>query len=137
MTPPLRRSPVAGMRRGLLLAGLAAAVLAGLGGALVGGTEGALSALAGSLLVLAVLLLGLVAMSLVVRDAPTSMAGAFVVYLGQLLLLIAGLIALRSAPWLRGEIAAASGALTTLLLQAGQITGYVRSRHVLYPEGRA
>lgn len=136
MTPTPRRSPVQGMRRGVVVAGLAGTAVLTLAGALTKGVDGALSALAGSLLAFVVILVGLVAISLVVAGDPgASMAGAGVVYLGQLILLVAAIAVLREASWLDGTIAAASAVVATLLLQVGQLTGYVRARHVVYPQG--
>ena len=124
------------MRRGVLAAGLAGTAVLTLAGALTKGVDGALSALAGSLLAFVVILVGLVAISLVVAGDPgASMAGAGVVYLGQLILLVAAIAVLREAAWLDGTIAAASAVVATLLLQVGQLTGYVRARHVVYPQG--
>ena len=124
------------MRRGVLAAGLAGTAVLTLAGALTKGVDGALSALAGSLLAFVVILVGLVAISLVVAGDPgASMAGAGVVYLGQLILLVAAMLVLREAAWLDGTIAAVSAIVATLLLQVGQLTGYVRARHVVYPQG--
>ena len=75
---------------------------------------------------------------LVAGDPAVSMAGAGVVYLGQLILLVGALLALHGASWLEGDITAFSAVVATVVLQAGQVTGYVRSRHVIYPQaGRA
>ena len=110
-------------------------MLTGVGG-LTKGADGALSALAGSLLAFVVLLLGLLAITLIVAGDPAvSMAGAGVVYLGQLIVLVAAIAVLREATWLDGSMAALSAVVATVLLQVGQLTGYVRSRHVIYPQG--
>ena len=136
MTTPSRRSPVQGMRRGVLAAGAAGTVVLTLVGAMTKGADGALSALAGSLLAFVVLLLGLLAITLIVAGDPAvSMAGAGVVYLGQLIVLVAAIAVLREATWLDGSMAALSAVVATVLLQVGQLTGYVRSRHVIYPQG--
>lgn len=136
MTTTGRRSPVQGMRRGVVVAGLAGTAVLTAAGALTKGTDGALSALAGSLLAFVVILVGLLAISLVVAGDPgASMAGAGVVYLGQLILLVAAIAVLRESAWLVGTVAAASAAAATILLQIGQLIGYVRARHVIYPQG--
>lgn len=136
MTPTPRRSPVQGMRRGVLVSGLAGTAILTAAGALTKGVDGALSALAGSLLAFVVILVGLVALSLVISGDPgASMAGAGVVYLGQLILLVAAMVSLREASWLDGTITAVSAIVATVLLQVGQLTGYVRARHVIYPQG--
>lgn len=139
MTTSPRRSPVQGMRRGVVVSGLAGTAVLTLAGAVAKGADGALSALAGSLLAFVVILVGLLAISFVVAGDPgVSMAGAGVVYLGQLILLVVAIAALTQAPWLEGTVAAASAVIATVVLQVGQLTGYVRSRHVIYPQaGRA
>lgn len=136
MTTTPRRSPVQGMRRGVLVSGLAGTAVLTAAGALTKGADGAMSALAGSLLAFVVIFIGLIAISLIVSGDPgVSMAGAGVVYLGQLILLVAAIGVLREATWLEGTIAAASAAASTVILQVGLLAGYVRSRHVIYPQG--
>lgn len=136
MTANHRRSPVPGMRRGVLVAGVAGTLLITLGGYLVAGTDGALSALAGSLLAFVVMLLGVLAISFVVAgDAGASMAGAGLVFMGQIIVLIAAIGLLRGAAWLDGPITAAATIIEVVLIQVGQLTGYVRARHELYPQG--
>lgn len=138
MTTTPRRSPVQGMRRGVVVAGVAGTAVLTLAGAMTKGADGALSALAGSLLAFVVILVGLVAISLVVAGDPgASMAGAGVVYLGQLIILVAAIGALNQAAWLDGTITAVSAIVATVLLQIGQLIGYVRARHVVYPQGSA
>lgn len=136
MTANHRRSPVPGMRRGVLVAGVAGTLLITFGGYLVAGTDGALSALAGSLLAFVVMLLGVLAISFVVAgDAGASMAGAGLVFMGQIIVLIAAIGLLRGAAWLDGPITAAATIIEVVLIQVGQLTGYVRARHELYPQG--
>lgn len=127
------------MRRGVLISGLAGTAVLTSVGAVAKGAEGALSAFTGSVLAFVVILVGLLAISLVVQgDTALSMAGAGLVYFGQLILLVAALLALHGSPWLDGTIAAVSALVATVLLQIGQVTGYVRSRHVMFPQiGRA
>ncbi len=139
MSTPPRRTPVQGMRRGVLVSGVAGTVVLTLVGAMAKGADGALSALAGSLLAFVVILVGLLAITVIVAGDPAvSMAGAGVVYLGQLILLVGALLVLHGASWLEGDITAFSAVVATVVLQAGQVTGYVRSRHVIYPQaGRA
>lgn len=139
MSTPPRRTPVQGMRRGVLVSGVAGTAVLTLVGAMAKGADGALSALAGSLLAFVVILVGLLAITVIVAGDPAvSMAGAGVVYLGQLILLVGALLVLHGASWLEGDITAFSAVVATVVLQAGQVTGYVRSRHVIYPQaGRA
>lgn len=136
MTTTPRRSPVQGMRRGVIVAGVAGTLVLTLIGALTKGSDGALSALAGSLLAFVVILVGLLAISLVVSGDPgASIAGAGVVYLGQLILLVAAILVLRDATWLEGTVTAVSAIVATVLLQVGQLAGYVRARHVIHLQG--
>lgn len=136
MSTTSRRSPVQGMRRGVLGAGVIGTALLTITGAIAKGADGALSALAGSLLAFVVILIGLLAITLVVAGDPgTSMAGAGVVYLGQLIVLAGAVAVLSTADWLEGAIAAGSAIVATVLLQVGQLVGYVRARHVIYPQG--
>lgn len=139
MTTPPRRTPVQGMRRGVLVSGMVGTLVLTIVGAMAKGADGALSALAGSLLAFVVILVGLLAITVIVAGDPAvSMAGAGVVYLGQLILLVGALLVLHGASWLEGDITAFSAVVATVVLQAGQVTGYVRSRHVIYPQaGRA
>lgn len=136
MTPTPRRNPVQGMRRGVVVAGLAGTAVLTAAGALTKGTDGAMSALAGSLLAFVVMLTGLLAITLVVAgDVGTSTAGAGVVYLGQLILLVAAIAVLREATWLDGQIAAVSAVVGAVLCQVGLLAGYVRGRHLIHPSG--
>lgn len=98
------------------------------------GEKAALSALAGAALVLVVLTVGLLGITAVVMGpAATSMAGAGVVYLGQLILVVAAILALRGADWLEGRPFALSAVVQTLIMQVGQVAGYVRARHEVAP----
>lgn len=122
------------MLRGALAPGMVAVpVLAGAFWAYAG-EPAALSALAGALTVLVVLVVGLLGITAVVLGpAETSMAGAGVVYLGQLILLVAVLLGLRAIEGLDGRAFALSAIAQTLVMQAGQVVGYVRSRHEIHP----
>ncbi|MGN7246502.1 hypothetical protein ACTHQ1_02100 [Janibacter anophelis] len=136
MTTTPRRSPVQGMRRGVLVSGLGSTIALTFAAAVAKGADGALSALAGSLLAFVVVLMGLLAISLILAgDVGTSMAGAGVVYLGQLILLVAAIAVLREMPWLDGRTTALSAIIATVVLQAGVIGGYVRTRHLVHPTG--
>lgn len=136
MSTTSRRNPVQGMRRGVLVAGVAGTVVLTAVGAVTKGADGALSALAGSLLALFVVFTGLVAITFIVAgDVGTSTAGAGVVYLGQLIVIIATIVVLREMPWLDGRTAALSAIAATVLLQVGVVTGYLRGRQLIYPSG--
>lgn len=135
MTPkPAPRTPVRMMLRGALVPGMVALpVLAGAFWAYAG-EKAALSALAGAALVFVVLTVGLLGITAVVMGpAATSMAGAGVVYLGQIILVAAAILALRSADWLDGRPFALSAIAQTIVMQVGQVAGYVRARHEIAP----
>ena len=105
----MRRQPLTGWRAGTSILGVAAVV--GLLSILVittvawivGTEHTALSALTGTLIVYVVLLLGILGISAVLAgDANLSMAGAAIVYIGQILLIVAALLALRGQEWMQG-----------------------------------
>ncbi len=124
------------MRRGVLISGLSGTAVLTAAGALTKGADGALSALAGSLLAFVVILTGLLGIQLVlIGDPGGAMAGAGVVYLGQLIILVTAIAVLRQTAWLDGTVTAVSAVVATVLLQIGQLAGYVRSRHEVYPQG--
>lgn len=124
------------MVRGVLVTGVVGTAGSALVGLLARGGEGGISALLGGALAFVVILVGLVGMGLVMTGDPgPSMAGALVVYLGQLILLVGAILVISRQGWLDGAALAAAAIATTILLQVGQITGYVRARHVLYPDG--
>lgn len=122
------------MLRGALVPGMVSLPLfAGIVWAYAG-ERAALSALAGAALVLVVLTVGLLGITAVVMGpAATSMAGAGVVYLGQLILIAAAVLVLRGVDWLDGRPFALSAIAQTLVMQVGQVTGYVRARHEIHP----
>lgn len=132
--PPAQRTPVRMMLRGALVPGmLALPVLAGAFWAYAG-EQAALSALAGAATVFVILVVGLLGITAVVLGpAATSMAGAGVVYLGQLILIVTVVLALRGVDWLDGRAFALSAIAQTLVMQVGQVVGYVRSRHEISP----
>jgi hypothetical protein len=116
------------------------AAVAGLAGAILTvalawtgwGREAGLSALAGSLVVLVVLLLGLLGISVVVAgDTGLSMAGAAVVYIGQIILIVAALLVLRDREWLDGRAFAIAAVVQVLVMQVAQVVGYNRGRHAV------
>ena len=131
-------SPVEGMLRGVVLTGcLGTLVLATAAWALVGEKAG-YSALAGALAAFAVILLGVIGMSFIIRgSAGLTLPGAFVVYVGQLILLVGVLLVVRGQEWLDGPAFAVCAIVQTVLLQIGQISGYARARHPLYPQEEA
>lgn len=122
------------MLRGALVPGMVSVlVLAGAFWAYAG-ERGALSALAGAGTVFVVMLTGLLGITAVVMGpAGTSMAGAGVVYLGQLILIAAVVLVLRGVDWLDGRSFALSAIAQTLVMQVGQIAGYFRARHEIHP----
>lgn len=126
------------MLRGVVIAGLAGTLTISLTALALRGADGGASALLGALLAFGVILLGLVAMGLVmIGESGATMAGAMVVYIGQLIVLVAVVLGFSDRDWIDGPAVAAAAIAQTVLLQVGQIGGYVRSRHVLYPDGGA
>lgn len=134
----MKRQPLTGWRAGSSILGIAAVV--GLLSALlvtavawgIGTETTALSALAGALVVFGVLIVGILGISVVVAgDARLSMAGAAVVYIGQIVLIVAALLALRGAPWMEGRAFAIAAIVQVLVMQVAQVIGYQRGRHEL------
>ena len=115
-----------------VVAGLVSAVVITTTAWLVGDERTALSAGAGAALVLGVLTIGLLAISAVVAgDAALSMAGAGLVYLGQLILIVVGLLVVRGRGWLDGDAFAYGAVAQVLVMQVALVLGYVRGRHSL------
>lgn len=134
-------SPVRSMLRHLLLAALVGLVLAPVLTAGLAGPAASLSALVGAGLVTLVMLLGFAGITAVTKGpAGLSLAGAAVVFVGQFLVLLLAIAMLREAHWVHGPALAIAALCQVVLLQAGQVTGYLRGRHLLLPntsgEGR-
>jgi len=99
------------------------------------GSDGALSALVGAVVVVAFFLVGHLAVRAVIAGEPgLSIAAAFVVYLGQLIALVAVFLVLRRAGWLDGRAFAAAAIVQTVVWQVGQVVGFRRARHEIYPD---
>ncbi|WP_156996807.1 hypothetical protein [Knoellia aerolata] len=135
MTPhPAPRTPVRMMLRGALVPGMIALPALAAAFWAYAGEHAALSALAGAATVFVILVVGLLGITAVVLGpAATSMAGAGVVYLGQLILIVTVVLVLRGVDWLDGRAFALSAIAQTLLMQVGQVVGYVRARHEIHP----
>lgn len=132
------RGPLSGMLRGVVVAGCVGSLVIATTGWATKGEKAGWSALAGALTAFAVVLLGLVAMRLIIAGDPgASMAGSLVVYIGQLIVLVAVLLVVRDRSWLHGAAFAAAAVAQTVVLQVGQVIGYSRARHEIYPEGSA
>lgn len=137
----MRRQPLTGWRSGTSILGVAAVVgllsmLAITTVAWIVGTEHtALSALTGTLVVYVVLLVGILGISAVVAgDANLSMAGAAIVYIGQILLIVAALLALRGQEWMQGRAFAIGAIVQVIVMQVAQVVGYSRGRHIVTAE---
>jgi hypothetical protein len=99
------------------------------------GERGALSALVGGLVAFAVFGAGLFAITKVVEGPPgLSIAGALVVYFGQLVILLFVIVWLRDARWLDGRAFVAAVLAEGLIWQIGQVTGFLRARHPIYDQ---
>jgi len=127
------RAPIAAMLRGALVPSVVAVpVITGIAWAWRG-EHGALSALVGALVALVIFGVGLLAIRKVVEGQPAfSIAGALVVYFGQLIAVLFVIVALRGATWLDGRAFAAAVLAEGLVWQMGQITGFLRGRHQIY-----
>ena len=133
-SPPAPRTPVRMMLRGALVPGMIALSVLAAAFWAYAGEQAALSALAGAATVFVILVVGLLGITAVVLGpAATSMAGAGVVYLGQLILILTVVLVLRGVDWLDGRAFALSAVAQTLVMQVGQVVGYVRSRHEINP----
>ena len=129
------QSPARSMLRTSLALSAASVPLIGLVAFLWRGQTGALSALVGALVVVGFFVVGHFGVRVVVAGEPgLSIAGAFVVYFGQLITLVAVFLVLRRAGWLDGRAFAAAAILQTLVWQVGQVVGFRRGRHEIYPD---
>ena len=115
-----------------VVAGLMSAVAVTTAAWAIGDERTALSAGAGAGVVLGVMTVGLLAISAVVAaDAALSMAGAGLVYLGQLILIVVALLLFRERGWLDGDAFAYGAIAQVLVMQVALVVGYVRGRHAL------
>lgn len=129
------QSPVRSMLRTSLLLSAASVPVIAVVAWLWRGQTGALSALIGALVVVGFFIVGHFGVRAVVAGEPgLSIAGAFVVYLGQLITLVAVFLVLRRAGWLDGRAFAAGAIVQTLVWQVGQVVGFRRGRHEIYPD---
>lgn len=119
------------LRSAMAAGGVGLVVLTAVGWA-VSGERAGLSALAGAGVVLVVLTVGLVGITAVVAaDVALSMAGAAVVYIGQIVLIVAALLVLRERDWLDGRAFALAAIAQVLVMQVAQVVGYNRGRHIV------
>lgn len=129
------QSPVRSMLRTSLVFSAISVPAITLGAWLLHGGSGAPSALAGALVAVAFFVIGGLGIRAVVAgEAALSMAGALVVYIGQLIALAAVILTLRDADWLDGRAFAAAAIIQTLVWQVGQVVGFQRGRHEIYPD---
>lgn len=97
------------------------------------GGHGSLSALVGALVAYVIFGVGLVSIKMVVDGQPgLSLAGAIVVYFGQLIAVVFVIVLLRGSGWLDGRAFAGAVLAEGLIWQIGQITGFLRGRHQIY-----
>jgi hypothetical protein len=129
------RSPVRSMLLTSLVLSAASVPVIALVAWLWRGQTGALSALVGALVVVGFFVVGHFGVRAVVAGEPgLSIAGAFVVYLGQLITLVVVFLVLRRAGWLDGRAFAAGAIVQTLVWQVGLVVGFRRGRHEIYPD---
>ncbi|WP_353353076.1 hypothetical protein [Intrasporangium sp. DVR] len=128
-------SPVRSMLRTSLLLSAVSVPVITLGAWLLRGADGMASALIGAGVAVAFFVVGGLGMRAVIAgEAALSMAGALVVYIGQLIALVAVFLVLRGADWLDGRAFAAAAIIQTLVWQVGQVVGFRRGRHEIYPD---
>ncbi|MDV3222555.1 hypothetical protein [Intrasporangium sp.] len=128
-------SPARSMLRTSLGFSAASVPVIALGGWLLRGQAGGTSALVGALVAVAFFVVGALGVRAVVAGEPgLSIAGALVVYIGQLIGLVAAFLVLRGADWLDGRAFAAAAIIQTLVWQVGQVVGFRRGRHEIYPD---
>jgi len=97
------------------------------------GEHASRSALVGVLVAFVIFGVGLVAIKTVVDGHPGfSMAGALVVYFGQLIAVLFVIVLLRGASWLDGRAFAAGVVAEGLVWQIGLVNGFLRGRHQIY-----
>lgn len=97
------------------------------------GEHGSLSALIGALVGFVIFGVGLISIKMVVDGQPGfSLAGAMVVYFGQLIAVVFVIVLLRGVSWLDGRAFAGAVLAEGLVWQIGQITGFLRGRHQIY-----
>lgn len=116
------------LRWGLLL-GLVAAVVMVLVGLLIWGAGSVASIATASVVTTVFFVVGVTGIKFVLGGAAgLSLAGAFVVYIGQLILLAAVFLALSTQGWVHGRAFAAAAVVQALAWQAGLVLGFSRAR---------
>lgn len=96
---------------------------------------GARSAALGAVVAVGFFVVGHVGVRAVVAGEPRlSIVGAFVVYLGQIIALVAVYLVLRRSGWVDGTAFALATVCQTLVWQVGQVVGFRRARHEIYPD---
>lgn len=127
------RGPFAAMLRGAMVPSLVAVPLITAIAWAWRGEHGSLSALVGALVAFVIFGVGLVSIKMVVDgQLGFSLAGAMVVYLGQLIAVVFVIVLLRGVSWLDGRAFAGAVLAEGLVWQIGQITGFLRGRHQIY-----
>lgn len=134
----MRRQPLTGWKAGssilrvAAVVGLASALLITVIAWMIGTETTALSALTGAGVVLIVLVVGILGISVVLAgDTNLSMAGAAIVYIGQIILIVAALLVLRDSEWMDGRAFAIAAVAQVLVMQVAQVIGYNRGRHII------
>ncbi len=129
------QSPARAMLRTSLTFSAASVPAISIGAWLLRGPGGLTSALVGALVAVAFFVVGALGVRAVVAGEPgLSIAGALVLYIGQLIALVAVFLVLRGADWLDGRAFAAAVIIQTLVWQVGQVVGFRRGRHEVYPD---
>lgn len=99
------------------------------------GGPGLRSGLVGALVSIAFFTIGHIGVRAVIAGAPElTIVGALVVYLGQLIVLVFLFLVLQRSGWVDGPAFAAATVAQTLAWQVGQVVGFRRGRHEIYPD---
>ncbi|YAL84131.1 hypothetical protein ACMYYO_04785 [Dermacoccaceae bacterium W4C1] len=127
-----RRAPVPAMLVGGTVPALAVTVMAAVVCGIARGVDGAFGALAGGVLAVAFFALGALALNSMLRSWATGLAmtSALVVYVVQLLLVVAAALVLVNLPLDRSSIGIGLLA-AALAFIVGQIVGFSRSRELV------
>lgn len=133
-----RNGAINAMIRSGLVVGVAVAVLAAGTSILVWGMASLWSALTASAVTMGFFLIGMTGMKFVLGGAAgMSLAGAFVVYLGQLILLAVTLVALSRTGSIHPMSFVLNAIAQALAWQIGIIAGFTRARIPVVDGGRS
>lgn len=127
--PARERGPIGAMTRVGIVIGVVVAIGAGIIAAALWGSDALWSSVVASVVTMGFFILGMVGMRFIMYGAPgLSLAGAFVIYLGQIVVLVAVLLGLSRLAWVHGQAFTVSAIAQTLAWQVGVVVGFLRAR---------